>query len=191
MAVTRRLVFVIFLALGVVPLFYLLSPETASPVVAVDRRCDAASFQLTVPSSVCTWIKRTKSSVVTFGVELTDMRIVQPDIVRGSHMIVRIIPVETPSARGQTALKGLEPTSVTAGRSVYKYLDGTVYLLQGIDGASVYISRGLTTFEADRLYGKTIEVRYQYDGQRDDFEALDTQVVEVLKRVDLQQEPSM
>jgi len=106
-------------------------------------------------------------------------------------MIVRILPVETPSTRGQIALKGLEPTSVTAGRSVYKYLDGTVYLLQGIDGASVYISRGLTTFEVDRLYGKTIEVRYQYDGQRDDFEALDTRVVELLKRVDLQQEPSM
>ncbi|SDT56371.1 hypothetical protein [Pseudomonas prosekii] len=191
MAVTRRLGLGVFLALGLVPLFHLLSPETASPVVAVDGRCDAASFQITLPSSVCTWIKRTKSSVVTFGVELKGMRIVQPDIVRGSHMIVRIRPVETPIPRGQTALKGLEPTSVTAGRSEYKFRGQTVYLLQGIDGTSVYVSRGLTTFEADRLYGKTIEVLYQYDRQRDDFEALDTQLVELLKRVDLQQKPSM
>lgn len=114
------------------------------------------------------------------------MLIVQPGIVSGSHMIVRMRPIEIPIPREQTALKWLEPTSVKAGRSEYKLRDRTVYVFQGADGESVYVSRGLTTFEADRLYGKTIEVLYQFDGQRDDFEALDTQILELLKRVDLQ-----
>ncbi|RON39222.1 hypothetical protein BK666_27975 [Pseudomonas frederiksbergensis] len=126
------------------------------------------------------------SDVVTFSVRLTDMQIVRSDIVRDSHMIVRIRPVEVPTAREEVAVRGKQPITVTAGRSEYNVQDDSIIKFQGVDGHPVYVSRGLTTLEGDRIYGTRIEVLYQFDGHRNDLEAIDSQLLELFKRIDLQ-----
>lgn len=175
----------IALAIG----FLLLSSGVTSLVVALDlqsERCEVAGFKFSVTPSECKLLQSHGSEVVMFSVRLADMQIVKPEIIKYSHMIVRIKPVTNHIPRYQAVLKGMNPTSVTAGRSEYKLRDRTVYEFEGTDKRPVYVSRVLMTYQSDRLFGDGIEVLYQFDGQRSDFETLDSQLLKLLERIDLQ-----
>ncbi|MHC8320867.1 hypothetical protein ACYZT4_09225 [Pseudomonas sp. GB2N2] len=166
-----------------------LPPGAGSLAVASDppsERCEVADFRFTATPSECALLESHGSNVVTFGVQLTDMRIVEQDIVRDSHMIVRLRPVVSRAARGFVMIDGLQPTAVVAGRNVYNSRGFTGYEYRGVDDQPVYVGRGLTTFEGNRIFGNDVEVLYQFDRRRDDLESIDDQLLKLLQRIDVQ-----
>ncbi|WP_219097833.1 hypothetical protein [Pseudomonas sp. UMAB-40] len=167
-------------------LFFSLEGTSAFADELQRNKCEVADFKFYVTLEDCKLLKSHGSKVVTFGVRLTDLRIVKAGIVEPTHMIVRIRPVSTPVLREQAGLKGIKPTSVSAGRNEYKLRDRTVYEFMGADDTPVYVSSGLMTYEGDRLFGNNIEVLYQFDGRRNDFETLDNLLLKLLRSIDLQ-----
>lgn len=164
---------------------------SSSLTVAMDvneKRCDVADFSFSVKLSECASIKSYGSDVVTLGVRLTDMHIIKPETARDSQMVVRIRPTNSSLPRSSTQIKERQPDSTVEGRSEYKFSDLTIYHFQGMDGKPVYVSGGVMTWESNRIFGEGIEVLYQFDKARNDFEALDGRLVELLKQIGLKLE---
>ena len=164
---------------------------SSSLAVAMDvneKHCDVANFSFNVESSERASIKSYGSDVVTFGVRLTDMRIIKPELAQGSQMIVRIWPIDFVLPRRDVRIEERQPDSLVNGRREYKTADSTTYQFYGVDGQSVEVTGGLTTWEGARIFAENIRIRYQFDKSRKDFETLDGRLIELLKQIELKLE---
>ncbi|GFM87241.1 hypothetical protein PSCICO_26400 [Pseudomonas cichorii] len=138
-------------------------------------------MEFSVSSATCDILKSTSSGVVTFGVNTEDMSIVAPGKARSNQVIVRIRRVEIPVARSQIGLRGFEPVSINEGRSKYEVRGRVVYTFIDKSGEVVYVTRGLSTYEGNRILKGGIELLYQFDIARDDFESLNEKLLKLLE----------
>ncbi|GFM67670.1 hypothetical protein PSCICJ_37880 [Pseudomonas cichorii] len=140
-------------------------------------------MKFSVSSATCEILQSTSSSVVTFGVNTDDMSIVSPGKAQGNQVIVRIRRVEIPVARSQVGLRGFEPVSINKGRSKYEIRGRVIYTFIDKGSEVVYVTRGLNTYEGNRILSGGVELLYQFDIARDDFEALNEKLLKLLESI--------
>ncbi|MBN6712951.1 hypothetical protein [Pseudomonas capsici] len=163
--------------------FSLVVPLFAEASHSYDGRCDVARMKFSVSSATCDILKSTSSGVVIFGVNADDMSIVAPGKAQGNHVIVRIRRVEIPVARSQIGLRGFEPVSISDGRSKYEVRGRVIYTFIDKGGEVVYVSRGLNTYEGNRILSGSVELLYQFDIARDDFEVLNEKLLKLIESI--------
>jgi hypothetical protein len=81
--------------------------------------------------------------------------------------------------------------SLLASRTVekkYEVRDITIYEFTAKDGGTVYVRKGLNTWQGDRIYKGNIEVNFQFEKNRNDFELLDDRLTDLFQHMELRRE---
>ncbi|RMV74071.1 hypothetical protein ALP05_02573 [Pseudomonas caricapapayae] len=147
------------------------------------RGCVVAQLKFSVSSEDCKIIQSTTSGVVSFGVDMDVMRIISPGKVQGQHVVVRLRHVDIPVARSQIGLRGFEPVSTDGSRLKYEVRGRVTYVFKDEDGENVYVSRGLNTYEGNKILKGGIELLYQFDARYEDFEVLNKKLLKLIDSI--------
>lgn len=147
------------------------------------RGCVVAQQKFSVSSEDCKIIQSTTSGVVSFGVDMDVMRIVSPGKVQGQHVVVRLRHVDIPVARSQIGLRGFEPVSTDGSRLKYEVRGRVTYVFKDEEGENVYVSRGLNTYEGNRILKGGVELLYQFDARYEDFEVLNKKLLKLIDSI--------
>jgi hypothetical protein len=115
------------------------------------------------------------------------MKITEDDRQQEDYMSVRIIPNRS-IPREYIAVRWSKPVSIENGRKRYDVLESTIYEFTAKDGGTVYVRQGLNTWQGDRIYKNKIEVNFQFEKSREDFEFLDNRLTDLFQHMELRVE---
>jgi hypothetical protein len=149
--------------------------------------CEKASLKLLVTKSECAMIHNYNSEVVSFAVRISNMKIIKEDRQQEDYMSIRIIPNRSTPVE-LIGVRWSEPASVDNGRKKYEVRDITIYEFTAKDGGTVYVRKGLNTWQGDRIYKGNIEVNFQFEKNRNDFELLDDRLTDLFQHMELRRE---
>lgn len=160
--------------------------DMASATDVSKQSCKKASFNFSLTQKECSVIGNYDSEVVSFAIRISDMKIIKEDRQQDDYMSVKIFPVDRSTPVEQASVRWSQPVSVENGRKKYEVRGMTIYEFTAKDGGVVFVSQGLNTWKADRIYNDNIEVYFQFLKSRTDFELLDNRLTDLFQRVELQ-----
>ena len=149
--------------------------------------CHKASLRLLVTRDECAMMHNYNSEVLSFAVRISDMKIIKEDQLQEDHMTVRIIPNRS-TAVEFIDVRWSEPVSVGNGRKKYEVRDRTIYEFTAKDGETVYVRQGLNTWQGDKIYEGNLEVNFQFEKGRNDFELIDDRLTALFHYMELRSE---
>jgi hypothetical protein len=150
---------------------------------SAEELCNVGGMTFTVPPNQCKYIDFNNSAVVTFDIDIPSLQIVRSSAIDPNHLIIRTRRNDNKLPRTRISVMNATPISIVNGVKEYKVLNRTIYEFTGSDGATVYVVKGLLTFETNRIVAGNIELLYQFDLSNSDFVAMDNKVLKLLNDI--------
>lgn len=143
--------------------------------------CVGKSMTLTLSPSECGKVEFGSDNVAVVGLDLKSLELEKPRTIEGDHVIVYIRRSESGIARGEIALREVEPIRENSGIKYFNVRGTNISAFKGEDQHMVYVTAGVNTFEGNRMVSENIQIFYRFSTGLKDFRDVDQKIYTSIK----------